>query len=280
VHVNPGGEPERDDTGLPPVDIEIPDDARDLDRDVQAYYRELRAQRRRQRGRRLGWPLLAKDGIVLPLLACCMILALITGTLLTVFTATSDQTTPGLPAKVPATGTASAARDHSSAAASSPASPSSAASARTRVPATAAASDGSGVTLSGVPLPAVTLTVAGMPPVTSPELSGSMLVLLPPRCQCAAALRWLTAIGLRAGAPTYLVATAQTRPLALRLYGELGVRLSNSVSLAMDARGVLPAAYPPHGLTAVLISGSKVVSVASVVTTASNPAAITRALLG
>jgi hypothetical protein len=107
-----------------------------------------------------------------------------------------------------------------------------------------------------------------------------MLVLLPPRCQCAAALRWLTAIGLRAGAPTYLVATAQTRPLALRLYGELGVRLSNSVSLAMDARGVLPAAYPPHGLTAVLISGSKVVSVASEVTTASNPAAITRALLG
>ncbi|HTZ91251.1 MAG TPA: hypothetical protein VMB74_02540, partial [Streptosporangiaceae bacterium] len=29
VSVNSGGEPERDDTGLPPVDIEIPDDARE-----------------------------------------------------------------------------------------------------------------------------------------------------------------------------------------------------------------------------------------------------------
>ena len=112
VSVNPGGEPERDDTGLPPVDIEIPDDARELDRDVQAYYRELRAERRRQRGRRLGWPRLAKDGIILPLLACCMILALITGTLLTVFTATSDHDVPALPHKPPGTG--SAARNHPS----------------------------------------------------------------------------------------------------------------------------------------------------------------------
>ena len=37
-------------------------------------------------GRRLHGSL-AKDGIVLPLLACCLILALIAGTLLTVFTA-------------------------------------------------------------------------------------------------------------------------------------------------------------------------------------------------
>ena len=95
--MNSGGEPERDDTGLPPVDIEIPDDARELDRDVQAYFRELRAERRRLRRSRLHGGL-ARDGVVLPLLACCLILALITGTLLTVFTATSDQnleTPPG-----------------------------------------------------------------------------------------------------------------------------------------------------------------------------------------
>ena len=90
VSVNSGGEPERDDTGLPPVDIEIPDDARELDRDVQAYYRERRAERRRQRHHRMHGRI-ARDGIVLPLLACCLILALIAGTLLTVFTATSDQ---------------------------------------------------------------------------------------------------------------------------------------------------------------------------------------------
>src|SRR5260370_23875598 len=70
--LNPGGEPERDDTGLPPVDIEIPDDARELDRDVQAYYREQRALRRQQRRSRFRG-FLAKDGIVLPLLALSLI---------------------------------------------------------------------------------------------------------------------------------------------------------------------------------------------------------------
>ena len=80
-----GGEPERDDYGLPPVDIEIPDDARELDRDVQAYHRELRALRRQRLLRRLGGPI-ARDGMVLPLLASCLALTLLAGTLLTMFT--------------------------------------------------------------------------------------------------------------------------------------------------------------------------------------------------
>src|ERR1017187_10068494 len=86
ARVNLGGEPERDDFGLPPVDIEIPDDARELDRDVQAYHRELRAHRRRMRARRLHGPL-TRDGMVLPLLGGCLVLALIPGTLLPLFPA-------------------------------------------------------------------------------------------------------------------------------------------------------------------------------------------------
>jgi hypothetical protein len=82
--VNIGGDPGRDDYGLPPVDIEIPDDARELDREVQAYHRELRAQRWRRRTSRLVGPL-ARDGMVLPLLAGCLALTLLAGTLLTVF---------------------------------------------------------------------------------------------------------------------------------------------------------------------------------------------------
>jgi hypothetical protein len=81
--------------GLPPVDIEIPDDARELDREVQAYHREQRAERRRTRSMRLRrtW---TRDGMVLPLLACCLIFALVTGTLLTLFTASSiDTSLPG-----------------------------------------------------------------------------------------------------------------------------------------------------------------------------------------
>jgi hypothetical protein len=86
VRVNIGGDPGRDDYGLPPVDIEIPDDARELDRDVQAYHRELRAQRWRTVTRRLHAPL-TRDGMVLPLLAGCLALTLLAGTLLTMFTA-------------------------------------------------------------------------------------------------------------------------------------------------------------------------------------------------
>jgi hypothetical protein len=88
VHVNPGGGPDRDDTGLPPVHVEIPDDARELDRDVQAYHREQRAQRRRLRSHRLQ-SVVSRDGMVMPLLICCLIFALITGTLLTFFTSAS-----------------------------------------------------------------------------------------------------------------------------------------------------------------------------------------------
>ena len=82
--MNIGGDPGRDDYGLPPVDIEVPDDARDLARDVQAYHRELRALRWRRRTRWLVGPL-GRDGMVLPLLAGCLALTLLAGTLLTVF---------------------------------------------------------------------------------------------------------------------------------------------------------------------------------------------------
>jgi hypothetical protein len=100
MRVNLGGEPGRDDFGLPPIDAEIPDDARELDRDVQAYYRELRSLRWRRRARRWHRPL-PRDGMVLPLLAGCLALTLLAGTLLTVFTgeraALSTAGQPGRP---------------------------------------------------------------------------------------------------------------------------------------------------------------------------------------
>src|SRR6266487_3435613 len=79
-----GGEPERDESGLPPVDIEIPDDARELDRDIHAYHRELRAERRRRRVQRLIAPL-TKHGMVVTLIA---------GTMLTVITSSPEPITP------------------------------------------------------------------------------------------------------------------------------------------------------------------------------------------
>jgi hypothetical protein len=69
----------------PPLDIQIPDDARELDRDVLAYRRELRAQQRRRLLRRLTGPL-AGHGTIMPLLASILAVCLVAGAMLSVAT--------------------------------------------------------------------------------------------------------------------------------------------------------------------------------------------------
>jgi hypothetical protein len=100
--VSPGGGAGRDE---PPLDIQIPDDARELDRDVLAYQRELRARRRRTRLRRLTSPF-AGQGTILPLVASILAVCLVAGAMLSVATF-SPATPPGN-------------RPHPTAAASSP----------------------------------------------------------------------------------------------------------------------------------------------------------------
>jgi hypothetical protein len=83
-------EPGRDDGNLPPVNIVVPDDARDLDRDVLAYHREQRARRRRQRTLRLFRPFRVRDvggqAAIFPLIAACLAISLVGGALLSVVT--------------------------------------------------------------------------------------------------------------------------------------------------------------------------------------------------
>jgi hypothetical protein len=78
-----------DDYGLPKVDIVVPDDARELDRDVLAYRRELRQQRRRERWRRLARPF-TRYGIAAPFIASAVLVALISGVLMTVISPRPD----------------------------------------------------------------------------------------------------------------------------------------------------------------------------------------------
>ena len=80
--MNPGGGAGWDE---PPLDIQIPDDARELDRDVLAYHRELRAKRRRSRLRRLTSPF-AGQGTIMPLLASILAVCLVAGAMLSVAT--------------------------------------------------------------------------------------------------------------------------------------------------------------------------------------------------
>jgi hypothetical protein len=268
--VNSGGEPERDEYGLPPVDIEIPDDARELDRDVQAYYRELRAERRRLRRHRLHLSL-ARDGIVLPLLACCLILALITGTLLTVFTATSSQDlTPQPGSGTPAghhqgsSRTSSPSPAHSTSPATGRKSSKSSSPSTSGVPAKRARSGAAALippspevqTVS--PLPAGSLIVDGQ--VTSLQsLSGTILVLLPPGCGCARTVSWLAGVGDRVHALVYIVGTPSmpdTMSEAYAFRAQLSEVLIPTVSVATDTQGVLYASYGASGLTAVLVSAT------------------------
>ena len=166
--MNAGGDQGRDDYGLPPVDIEIPDDARELARDVQSYHRELRSRRRRHLAKRLYGPL-TRDGMVLPLLAGCLALTLVAATLLTVFTA--RQPTAGLRPQRPATGTGPRA----------PARPGAA------LVRTILFEAGQATPLNTLPGPVV------------------VLALIPPGCRCLAELRKLTDAALHAKTSVYLV---------------------------------------------------------------------------
>jgi hypothetical protein len=96
VTVNPGGGAGWDES---PLDIQIPDDARELDRDVLAYHRELRAKRRRSRLRRLAGPL-AGHGAIMPLLASILAVCLVAGAMLSVATF-SPATAPGVRTPAP-----------------------------------------------------------------------------------------------------------------------------------------------------------------------------------
>jgi hypothetical protein len=224
VRVNPGSGPDRDDSGLPPVDIEIPDDASELDRDVQAYHRELRAQRRRMRIGRLHGPL-TRDGLLLPLLAGFLAMVLISGVLLTVFTAGQS----GAPRQPPSPQVTNASIGS--------------------VP-------GTGGTATGLPtpkppprLPNAAVVVDGQPLLLS-SLASTVLALVPAGCQCSAAVRQLRRRATAAGVTLYLVNTGRDMPQVRRLATR---GKPPAARVADDPRQVLAARYHPHGLTAVLV---------------------------
>src|ERR1700761_2319330 len=90
VPVSLPSEPGRDDYDLPPVNVVVPDDARELDRDMLAYRRERKAERRRQRLARFLRPFRSPEfggrAAIIPLIAVCLAVTLIGGALLSVAT--------------------------------------------------------------------------------------------------------------------------------------------------------------------------------------------------
>lgn len=182
-----GGDPGSDDSGLPPVDIEIPDDARELDRDVHAYYREVRAQRRRHRTERLIAPF-TKHGMVIPLVAGMLAVTLFAGTMLTVITS-APQTT-----KFPRQIQSVAPR-------------------LTRSPGQI-----------GGPLPQAEVLVGNSPAQLRDLAAPLVLAVVPPGCGCLTALRQLAAQAAQMQVWIYFVAAAgggnQLARLARRAAGK------------------------------------------------------------
>jgi hypothetical protein len=210
-------EPGRDDGSLPPVNIVIPDDARELDRDVLAYRREMRALRRRQRRRRLlrpfGGPGLGGPAALVPLIALCLAIALVGGALLSVLTISPAE------------------RDTALTPSASP-----------------RASRAAPASLTSLPAGRVRLLGKTSAPVRS--LVNSAIALVPADCGCGQSLARLTDQAHAAGARVYFVGAGAP---SAQLIDETARYGAGHAVAADDADGVLADAYHPTGLTVLLV---------------------------
>jgi hypothetical protein len=222
-------DPGWDDGGLPPANAAIPDDARELDRDVLAYRRELRAQRRRELLTRILRPSRWRGGghrggdrgggdrgghsPILPLIVTCVALAMLAGAMLSVVTI-SPAAAPTVPSRANAT-------------------------------ATAAASLPVGLTM----LPSGTVRLDGR---TEPVrgMTSAVLALVPGGCGCAPALRRLASQAVNARVGLYFVGEGPTIPRLPALTAQDGDGAAVAVS---DNKNVLGSVYRPAGLTVLLV---------------------------
>ena len=209
-------EPGRDDGNLPPVNVVIPDDARELDRDVLAYRRELRAKRRRQRLMRLLQPFRLREwsghAAVIPLIAACLGISLVGGALLSVMTM-SPASAPTLNA--PRTSGQPAAVPHD--------------------------------VLTELPVGTVQLNGRTVP-VRS--LVTSTIALVPGNCGCGAALGRLAGQAAGAHVSLYFAGSGQVIPQLPALVARYG---DGAAVVAADYDSVLSVAYHPAGLTVLLV---------------------------
>jgi hypothetical protein len=227
--VNQGGEPGHDDYGLPPVDIQIPDDARELDRDVQAYYRELRALRRHERSNRWRAPL-RRGSMIVPLIAGCLVLAMVAGMALTMFSVSGleNQRTSGADTRQ----SGPALRSGSPTATQS-----------------AAKNSAGSTSQAAAHLPPGTITVAGKL-VRLRDLAAMALAIVPAHCACAAMIRQLLSQARSASVPVYLIGRHGVSEAELK---SLAPEAKGTAVVALDANNALKSISQPSGATVVLV---------------------------
>lgn len=213
-----------DDYGLPRVDVVVPDDARELDRDIVAYRREERRQRRRARWRRLTSPI-TRFGLAAPFIAGALMIALISGTLITVFG----------PEPVPqATGRPIADRP--------------------------SARPGQ---IGGV-LPDGLVVVPGHRKRLI-DLRPAVILIVPPSCRCESTVNELSRqaheyrIGLYLVADQRGAATVSAEQRTKEMRDLAGAARYGVAIVAEDTKAVLATSYQATGLTAVLVHADGVV---------------------
>ncbi len=172
---------------------------------------------------------------MLPLLASCMVLALIAGTLLTVFAAGPGEGLPGAPG---VTDTANVSRPPASARVSPSDSP-------TAVPASK--------------LPSRAIELGGGGRILLPTMTDVVLALVPVGCDCTTAVNDLVRQASSAGVRVYLIGSTGHLPPVRRLASQAPA----PAFAAADVSGALYRTYPHAGLTALLVGGSGAVSVAA-----------------
>jgi len=236
--VNQGGEPAHDDYGLPRVDVEIPDDARELYRDVQAYHRELRALRRHQRSDRWRAPI-RRSGMVVPLIAGCLVLAMIAGMVLTMFSANPSFSGAGMPVSL---GGRHTGRPAGGSTPASPASPSSGSQAATGAPP-------SGASQTASLLPGKAISVDGTR-IPLRGLTATALAIIPASCSCRGVVKRLISQAMSAGVTVYLVGKLGS---LTELNSLAPASTRGTAKLAIDADNALTATYRPYGLTLLLV---------------------------
>jgi len=241
--VSQGGEPGHDDYGLPRVDIQIPDDARELNREVQAYHRELRALRRQERSRRWGAPL-RRSGMVLPVIAGFLVLAMIAGMILTMFSANpylmgSAGPPPPNPASAHVSGQSGGSERGSQSAGAAT----------------------TGAATRPWQLPPKTILVSDRKRVPLSWIKTAALVIIPARCGCTRAIRRLLAMATPAGVTVYLIGRPGSSLNSLRSLAPAWTR--STVVLAIDAENALHSVYRSSGLEILLVDSHGLVTVTS-----------------
>ena len=213
-----------DDYGLPHVDIVVPDDARELDRDIIAYRREERRRRRRNRWRRIFAPF-TRYGVAAPIIAGALLIALISGTLMTVLGPTpAPRATSGPVARRP----------------SAPAGQ-----------------------IGGV-LPDAQITVPGHRKHLI-DLRPAVLVVVPPHCACEATIDDVSRQTADYRISLYLVAdrrgSTQSEAESAKEMRRLAGAARHAVAIvAGDGDAVLARTYKTTGLSAIFVHADGVVN--------------------